>query len=34
VIEAGTHEQSLRLAPNDLVQIADATVIDISEDRD
>ena len=33
VIEAGSHEQSLRLAPNDLVQVADATVTDISEDR-
>ena len=32
VIEAGTHEQSLRLAPNDLVQVAGATVTDISED--
>jgi Ala-tRNA(Pro) deacylase len=34
VIEAGTHEQSLRLAPNDLVQVAGATVTDISEDQD
>jgi len=32
VIEAGTHEQSLRLAPNDLVRAAGATVTDISED--
>ena len=32
VIEAGTHEQSLRLAPNDLVQAAGATITDICED--
>lgn len=32
VIEAGTHEQSVRLAPNELVQVAGATVTDISED--
>lgn len=34
VIEAGTHEHSLRLAPNDLVQAAGATVTDISEEKD
>ena len=32
VLEAGTHEQSLRLRATDLVQLSDARVVDLSQD--
>lgn len=34
VIEAGSHDESLRLAPTDLVHVAGAAVASISEERD
>ncbi len=34
VIEAGSHDESLRLAPTDLVHVSGASVASISEDRD
>jgi Ala-tRNA(Pro) deacylase len=32
VLEAGTHEQSLRLQASDLVELSDAQVVDLSQD--
>jgi Ala-tRNA(Pro) deacylase len=32
VLEAGTHEQSLRLRMNDLVELTDARLVDLSKD--
>lgn len=32
VLEAGTHEQSLRLRVSDLVELSDARVVDLSQD--
>ena len=32
VLEAGTHEQSLRLRSSDLVELSDARVVDLSRD--
>ena len=34
VIEAGSHDESLRLAPTDIVHVAGAAVASISEDKD
>ena len=32
VVEAGTHEQSLRLRMSDLVELTDARLVDLSQD--
>lgn len=32
VLEAGTHEQSLRLRTSDLVELTDARLVDLSQD--
>jgi prolyl-tRNA editing enzyme YbaK/EbsC (Cys-tRNA(Pro) deacylase) len=34
VIEAGSHDESLRLATTDLVQVAGAALASISEEKD